>query len=303
MCRIDFIPTQTTISEGFFTTIFTTTFTMQDNFLVASTTELDQATNWFCYALDAWECLIWPQEFIFRCVKSQKRVCLHFGSPTRTVIWVALSLWVCSVQVTTKFLFIITKITILGWTDKVVHSWPSWWFDMLCFGPRVTDGRHKIIKKLAFVIHSLFFFLSTTKLYVTPQNFRSQRPIREVSSRFSLAGFIKMSRTCGSPANILRETCGSCTLTRKWYCNVWHSHYQKIYIYYLLFKMQKLRNIAIDSPVPAPSVPSTIHCMCCLAIRPATFFQLSFNPIADQAKQVIVVFEHASKVHWEATKD
>ena len=39
------------------------------------------------------------------------------------------------------------------------------------------------------MIHSLFF-LSTTKLYATPQNFRSQRPIRAVSSRFSLAGFI-----------------------------------------------------------------------------------------------------------------
>ena len=73
------------------------TFTTQHNFLVASTNELDQPANRFCYA---WERLVWPQEFIFRCVKSQKRVCLHFGSPTRTVIWVTLSLWVCSLQVT-----------------------------------------------------------------------------------------------------------------------------------------------------------------------------------------------------------
>ena len=105
------------------------TFTTQDNFLVASTNELDQPANRFCYAFDAWERLIWPRELIFRCVKSQKRVCLHFGSPTRTVIRVTLSLWVCSVQVTTKSLFIKTKITIFRWTDKVVHSWPSWWFD------------------------------------------------------------------------------------------------------------------------------------------------------------------------------
>ena len=51
---------------------FTDSSLMQDNFLVASTTESDQPANRFCYALDAWERLIWPREFIFRCVKSQK---------------------------------------------------------------------------------------------------------------------------------------------------------------------------------------------------------------------------------------
>ena len=69
---------------------FTDSSLTQDNFLVASTTESDQPANRFCYALDTRTSHLTSRIYIPMCEITKSE--FVFGSPTRTVNRVALSL-------------------------------------------------------------------------------------------------------------------------------------------------------------------------------------------------------------------